>query len=196
LTGPRVDPKDRIAIAARIASVTSGELQGTAAERALRDVLREDPQNPQARQRLGFVLAESGRCAEAEPHFVVAIRTRLPSADPYLGRAMCQAHRGAMAESLATLRDARHVEPGNPIVEANIGLTALQLGRLDEAIGALAEAVRIDPELHQARFALARALARTGRREAALREATELLRRLPPAAPQRLEVERLVTALR
>jgi choline-sulfatase len=194
--GPRVDPKDRIFVAARIASVTSGELQGAAAERALRDVLGDDPQNPQARQRLGFVLAESGRCAEAEPHFAVAIATTLPSADPFLGLAMCQAQRGAAGQSLTTLRQARQVEPGNPVVEANIGLTALQLGRLDEAVGALADAVKIDPELHAARFALARALARQGQRGAALHEATELLRRLPPDAPQRPEVERLMAALR
>jgi choline-sulfatase len=192
----RVDPKDRIEVAAQIASVTSGELRGQDAERALRRVLRLDPQNPQAQQRLGFVLAESGRCAEAERHFGSAISSGLPSADPYVGLAMCRAQRGAIAESLATLREARLVEPGNPIVEANIGLTALQLGRVDDAIGALADALEIDPELHQARFALARALARNGQRQAALREATELLRRLPPGAPQRPEVERLVAALK
>jgi choline-sulfatase len=194
--GSRIDPKDRIEIAALMASVTSGELHGAAAERALRDVVRQDPQNPQARQRLGFVLAESGRCAEAERHFASAIFNRLPSADPYLGLAMCRAQRGAASESLATLRDARLVEPGNPTVEANIGLMALQLGRLDDAIRALTDAVKIDPDLHEARFALARALAREGQREAALREATELLRRLPASASQRPEVERLVAALR
>jgi tetratricopeptide (TPR) repeat protein len=191
-----MDPKDRIAIAARIASVTSGELRGAAAERALREVLREDSQNPQAQQRLGFLLAESGRCGEAEPHFAAAIATKLPSADPFLGLAMCQAQRGEMARALATLQNARRAEPGNPIVEANLGLTALELGRLEAAIGALGEAVKIDPDLHQARFALARALARDGQREAALREATELLQRLPADAPQRREADRLAAALR
>jgi len=194
-TGPRADPKDRIAVAARIASVTSGEVTGAAAERALREVLAQDPQNPQAQQRLGFILAETGRCAEAERHFTAAISNRLPSADPYLGVAMCRAQRGAIADALAALHEARRVEPGNPIVEANIGLTALELGRLDDAIVALTHAVEIDGDLHQARFALARALARTGRREAALQQATELLRRLPADAPQRPEVKRLIAAL-
>ena len=192
----RPDPKHRIEIASRLALVTSGELRGAAAERALRDVLRDDAQNPQARQRLGFILAEDGRCAEAEGHFAAAIAGKLPSADPYLGLAMCQARRGAAIASLATLEAARRVEPGNPIVDANIGLTSLQLGRLDPAVNALTRALATDPDLHQAPFARARTLARKGAREDALREATELLRRLPSAAPQRPEVERLIRALR
>jgi choline-sulfatase len=192
----RPDPKDRRQIASRISLVTSGELQGAAAEEALRAVLKDDPQNPQAHQRLGFILAESARCREAERHFAAAIAGELPSADPYLGLALCHSQRGAAGEAIATLEAARAVEPGNPVVEANIGLTALGLGRTELAIDALGRAVAIDPDLHQARFALARALGRSGRREAALAQATELLRRLPASAPQRPEVERLVTALR
>jgi choline-sulfatase len=193
--GQRPDPKDRKEIASRIALVTSGELQGAAAERALREILSSDSENPQAHQRLGFILAESSRCGEAERHFAAAIASQLPSADPYLGLAMCRAQRGAIGEALATLEAAQRAEPGNPIVEANIGLSALQLGRVDLAVKSLARAVASDPDLHQARFGLARAYARAGRRDAALAEATELARRLPASAPQRAEVERLIAAL-
>jgi Flp pilus assembly protein TadD len=195
-SGPRPDPKDRIALAARIASVTSGELQGADAERALTEILREDPHNPQAHQRLGFRLAESDRCAAAERHFAEAIASGLPSADPHLGLAMCLAQRGAAGEALATLRDALRVEPGNPVVEANVGLIELERGRAAEAIAPLRRALALDPDLHQARFALSRALARTGDRNGALREATDLLARLPATAPQRSELERLIAALR
>ncbi len=195
-TRTRPDPKDRIEVASRMASVTSGELHGDAAERALRDVLRADAGNPQAQQRLGFLLAEGGRCHEAERHFAAAIAAGLPSADPHLGLAMCQAQRGSASDALATLRDAARAEPGNPVVEANVGLTELRLGRTDAAIASLRRALAIDPDLHQARFALARALARMGERQAALQEATNLLTRLPQKAPQRAEVERLVQKLR
>jgi cytochrome c-type biogenesis protein CcmH/NrfG len=59
----------------------------------------------------------------------------------------------------------------------------------------LSSALRLDPDLHQARFNLARALARTGRREEARTEAKTLLDRLPAQAPQRAEVQRLLNAL-
>jgi len=195
-TGTRPDPKDRIAIASRIASVTSGELQGPAVERALNEVLRDDPGNTQAHLRLGYVFAESGRCAAAESQFAAAIAGGLTSADAHLGLAMCQAQRGATAAALATLRGARRVEPGSPLVEANVGLIELEAGRVDGAIVALRAALATDPDLHQARFALARALARSGQREAALAEASTLLQRLPATAPQRPEVERLIAALK
>jgi choline-sulfatase len=192
----RPDPKDRVAIAARMAGVTSGELQGAAAERALSEIVRDDSGNAQAHMRLGFVLAESGRCPGAERHFKAAIASRIPSADAHLGLAMCMATRGAARDALATLEASRAVEPGNPVVEANIGLMLLDGDRVEAAIDPLSRAVRLDPGLHQARFALARALARLGRVPEALQHATELATRLPPDAPQRAEVERLISALR
>jgi Flp pilus assembly protein TadD len=191
----RPDPKDRIAIASRLAAVTSGEARGADAERALRAVLQEDSGNPQAHLRLGFLLAESGRCTEAERHFAAAIAARLPTADAHLGLAGCQAARGAWTDALALLRTARETEPGNPVVDANIGILLLEEGRPADAVPPLRAALAADADLHQARFALARALARTGQRHAALGEARLLLQRLPAAAPQRPEVERLVAAL-
>jgi Flp pilus assembly protein TadD len=68
-------------------------------------------------------------------------------------------------------------------------------GRPAEAVAPLREALAASPDLHQARFGLAVALARLNRREEARSEATELLRRLPAAAPQRAEVQRLISAL-
>jgi cytochrome c-type biogenesis protein CcmH/NrfG len=56
----------------------------------------------------------------------------------------------------------------------------------------LQRALTLDPNLHQASFSLAIALARTGRRREAAATAEELLQRLPPNAPQRSEVERLM----
>jgi hypothetical protein len=165
-------------------------------ERALDELLRDDPANPQAHLRLGYRLAETGRCAGAEPHFSSAIAGGLPSADPYLGLALCQRKRGADAAALATLHAGRRVEPGNAAVEANIGLLELDAGRVDAAIASLTDAIRTEPDLHQARFALARALARAGRRTEAEQQATDLLSRLPATAPQRSEVARLLAALR
>lgn len=85
--------------------------------------------------------------------------------------------------------------PGNPVVEANLGTLAMEAGDTAAAITSLTRAIEIDPDLHQARFNLARVLARAGRRDEALRQATELLARLPGDAPQRPEVERLQRVL-
>jgi tetratricopeptide (TPR) repeat protein len=191
----RPDPKDRRETAARFASVASGELRGAALERALREVLRADPANPQANVRLGYVLLESGRCAEAIPHFTAAIAAHLPSADAHLGRAACETAAKKVATAERTLSDAQHVEPDNPVVSANLGLLLSDSGRPDAGIPHLQRALSLDPDLHQARFGLAIAYARTGRRPAAAREAQELLRRLPADAPQRPEVERLLAAV-
>ena len=120
----------------------------------------------------------------------------MPTADVHLGLALCLASTGRSMEAAAALMEARRLEPGNPVVEANLGSLALDAGDLPKAAGHLEEAIRIDPDLHQARFNLARALARQGRRADALREAETLLQRLPADAPQRAEVARLVEALR
>ena len=191
----RPDPKDRIATAVRLAQVTSGELRGAALERALRGILADDPRNPQAHVRLGYLLLEAGRCDEAVAAFTAAIDEGLPSADAHLGRAACEAGRHDVAAAERTLTAAERVEPDNPAVSANLGLLLSDGGHPAEAIPWLQRSVTLDPDLHQARFGLALALARAHRPTEAAREAHELLRRLPTDAPQRPEVERLLAEL-
>ena len=195
-TGGRADPKDRRELAARIARVTSGELEGAALERVLREIVREDATNPLANLRLGYVLLESDRCPEAVSRFTAAIDARYPSADAHLGLAACQAAARNFKAAAQTLRAADAVEPQNPVVLANLGLMLSDAGEPAAAIDPLQRALTTDPDLHQARFGLAIAFARAGRRAEAAAQADELLRRLPPDAPQRAEVQRLLAAVK
>lgn len=194
--GPRPDPKDRRDLAARIAAVTSGELAGVALRDALTRIVHEDPRNAQMQMRLGFVWLEAGDCQAAMPHFRAAIDARLRSADPYLGLAECEGAAGRATAALATLGRAMTVEPGNPVVLANAGILELARNEPARAITRLDAALAIAPDLHVARFTLARAHGRLGHRADAAREAAELLRRLPRDAPQRAEVQRLLDAVR
>jgi Tfp pilus assembly protein PilF len=194
--GNRADPKDRKQEAASLAQVTSGELHGAALERALRAILKSDPGNPQANLRLGYLLLDSNKCKEAIPRFDSAIAAHLPSADAHLGLAGCQASGRQFDSAIATLRDAERIEPGNPVVTANLGLVLSDSGHPGEAIDPLQRSLTIDPDLHQARFGLAIAFARAGRRAEAAATAEDLLHRLPLDAPQRPEVERLIKETR
>jgi arylsulfatase A-like enzyme/cytochrome c-type biogenesis protein CcmH/NrfG len=189
------DPKDRRELAARIAQVTSGELTGAALEQALRAILADDPRNPQAHLRLGYVLHDTDRCREAGPHFEAAIASKLPGADAHLGLAGCLVRTERAKEAIAVLRKAEAVERDNPVVLANLGSLLSDTGGPREAVPYIRRALAIDPDLHQARFVLAIALAESGQRAEAAAEAGELLRRLPPDAPQRPEVERLLAAV-
>jgi len=192
----RPDPKDKREQAARLALITSGELNGVALRRALEAVLAEDPSNALAHARLGYALVEHGQMGEAESHFRKALTSGVPTADAYLGLALCFVSTNRSSAAVEALEDALRVEPGNPVVEANLGNLELDAGRLDLGIRHLSAAVERDPDLYQARFNLARGLARAARRADALAQAQELLARLPAGAPQRLEVERLLRALR
>jgi choline-sulfatase len=192
----RADPKDRRQLAADIARVTSGEVRGKELERALRSILAADPGNPQAGMRLGFVLSESGRCAEAMQHFKTAIANGIPGADPHLGIARCHALVRRFDAAAVELRAADRAEPDNPVVLANLGIVLSDGGKPSDGIAPLTRALAIDPDFHEARFNLAIAYARTSNRVEAAREAEELLRRLPADAPQRAEVQRLLAAMR
>ena len=192
----RPDPKDRRVLAARIAEVTSGELQGAALDRALRAILKDDPDNPQANVRLGYVLMEKGDCAGAAPLFTRAIDGHLPSVDAHLGLAGCQVTRHEVPAAIRTLSAAEQIEPGNPVVVANLGIVLSDSGRPADGIVYLQRALTLEPDFHEARFSLAVAYARLGRRHEAADQAQELLRRLPPNAPQRPEIQRLLNAVR
>jgi arylsulfatase A-like enzyme/Flp pilus assembly protein TadD len=192
----RADPKDRRELAAAIAQITSGEVQGDALERALRAVLAADPGNPQMNMRLGFALADAGQCASAIAHFEKAVARGMPGADPHLGLARCHAMARQPDRAAAELRAADRAEPDNPVVLANLGIVLSDAGRSAEALPSLERAISLDPDFHEARFNLAVAYARADRRADAAREAAELLRRMPADAPQRFEIQRLLNAVK
>ena len=98
--------------------------------------------------------------------------------------------------ALRDLRDADRTEPGNPVVLANQGILLSDSGRPADGLPFLERTLTIDPDFHEARFNLAIAFARLNQRANAAREAGELLRRLPPDAPQRQEVQRLLDELK
>jgi len=191
----RPDPKDRREVAARIAQVTSGELAGAALVAALQGILREDPGNGQAHLRLGYALMQAGNCTGAEQEFHAAAAAGLPSADVFLGLATCLGQRRDLAGAERALGEARRLEPGNPLVVANLGILHAAKGDLPAAIQTLNAALAVDPNLHEARFNLAVAYAKSGRRPEAAAAARDLLARLPPGAPQRPEIERLLRAV-
>jgi arylsulfatase A-like enzyme/Flp pilus assembly protein TadD len=192
----RPDPKDRIHVASRLAEVTSGEVRGDALIETLAAILEDDPANPQAHLRLGYAEIARDRCDRAEPHLREVLAARLPSADAGLALADCRSRANDLPGALAALEAARTLEPGNPVVEANLGLLALSRADTATAIRWLQSALAKDATLLEARFALARALGRAGRREEAAAEARTLLAQLSPEAPQRREVQRLLDALR
>jgi Flp pilus assembly protein TadD len=142
------------------------------------------------------VLLNSGRCKEAIPRFTAAIAGRVPGADAHLGRAGCEISMKRLDAARHTLTEAIAIEPGNAVAIANLGIVVSDSGHPVDAVPYLQRALTLDADLHQARFSLALAYARAGRRAEAAREAEELLRRLPPAAPQRDEVQRLLNAVR
>jgi choline-sulfatase len=191
----RADPKDRRPLAARIAQVTSGELTGPALLAALEGIVRDDPRNGQAQLRLAYARLQSGDCVKAEPAFHAAIAAGLPSAEAFVGLATCLGRRQDLAGAERALNEARRLEPESPTVVANLGLLHAAKGELPAAIEALKAALDIDPGLHEARFNLAIAYAKAGKRAEAAASARELLARLPPSAPQRPEVERLLRTI-
>jgi predicted Zn-dependent protease len=123
------------------------------------------------------------------------VAANVASADPQLGLAECLAAAGHRDAARRVLAAAERIEPGNPVVTANLGMLALDDGRPAEAIERLRAALAEAPDFHQARFALARAYGRMGQRVDAAREARKLLARLPADAPQRSEVQRLLAAV-
>jgi len=100
----------------------------------------------------------------------------------------------AYRSELALWQDAAIHQPHNPLVHVNLGIALDGAGRRDEAIDALSEAVRLDPESFRAHYNLARAQEAAFESDDAIAHYEQALRIEPAHAPSHNNLGRLLAA--
>jgi tetratricopeptide (TPR) repeat protein len=109
---------------------------------------------------LGLLLARTGRLAEAEREYRRAIAIDPAQADARGNLAPLLVRMGRVDDAARELRRLVAEDPENAGALTNLGVVLLQQGRVEEARLYLTEALRLVPNLPQAREALAAAGAR------------------------------------
>jgi arylsulfatase A-like enzyme len=126
--GSGADPKDKVAVALKIARAT-GPFKGAGdVVRAYREIALLDPENPLVNFRLADALLRAERLGEAIPLFVKVVAGGPRSADPFVGLATAYARTGHLAEAKEVLEKALAVDPTNGQVRYNLGEIARSRG--------------------------------------------------------------------
>ncbi len=158
----------------------AGQLDG--AERAYREILRIDPQQPDALHLMGVLANQRGDGVVA----VDWIRRSLAVAPHFAGAhynlAMACESAGRDDEAENAYRAALRLAPDSLDAWINLGRLLAARGRLDEAADCYRRAIAVDPTAAKAHFNLANALSRLGRADEALNHLREAVR-LEPENP-------------
>ncbi|MGD2079622.1 MAG: tetratricopeptide repeat protein [Nitrospirota bacterium] len=128
----------------------------------LRGVVRDDPQNAQAWTKLGNVLMDSQRFAEAVEAYGKVIELEPENVNVIVDRGTCYRRMGRPDVAAEHFRDAIEIDPSHPLAHRNLGVVmAFDLG---------------DPKT--------------------AREEFEKYLEISPAAPDRADVEKLISELK
>jgi tetratricopeptide (TPR) repeat protein len=98
----------------------------------------------------------------------------------------------AVLVGLAVNRPVASAELARAVMYRNLGVTLARQGEIERAVWYLGKSVEAKPTYLEARLSLARVLAGTGRRDEAIREYQELLRREPRLTDATTELRRLL----
>jgi tetratricopeptide (TPR) repeat protein len=124
-------------------------------------------------------LMETQRFKEAKEQLEIAIRSGDASTENWLMLGTACAALGSNSAAKQAYSEALKLEPNNPAVLYNLAILALREQKWDEAIDHLHALVQERPGDLEARFALAHALAKSGKPEDALRNIDETLQAQP-----------------
>jgi tetratricopeptide (TPR) repeat protein len=152
----------------------------------MRTAVRLDPANAFAHVNLAITLENLRRFDEALTELNEAKRLSPKDATIHneLGN-LLNNYLGRTSDGLAAYLEARRLDPDQPAIQHNVGLSLIQLGKSSEAIGPLQEALRLDPEYRNARYLLSDAYGKLGRYEEAIDSWTKFLE-LVPNGPEAL----------
>ena len=92
---------------------------------------------------------------------------------------------GRTGDALAAYLEARRLNPGDAVIQHNVGLSLLLLGRAAEAVEPLQEALKLQPQYRNARYLLSDAYGKLGLYEQAIESWSKFLE-LVPNGPEAL----------
>lgn len=156
----------------------------TAAERAFRDAIRENPAYIDAAMNLGALYEDERRTAEAIAQYEAVLAINPDFAGAHLNLGACAQADGRLADALAAYERAERADPFLPAAPNNAGLALQALGRPAEAEAALRRAIALDATFLDARANLARLYEAAKRFDDAAAEYEALLARLGPAGAE------------
>lgn len=117
----------------------------TAAEDALRDAIRANPEDPAPRFNLGALLAKAGRYDEALGVIEKVMRLAPDRAEPFVVAGYLSNQLGDPGRAIELYRRALALDPRDAAVHFNLALSLQQLGRYEQALGEMREVLRLDP---------------------------------------------------
>ena len=162
------------------------------AEALYREILREEPANPDALHFLGVILGQRGETTAAIEKIrqAIGLRPGAPAFHNNLGRALKDA--GDLRGAIASYRRAVELAPGYVGACCNLGMALLAHGEVGEAEQAFRQGLAADARHQEARRGLAAALMRQGR----CHEGAGLYESLVAETPSDLELQRtFITAI-
>jgi tetratricopeptide (TPR) repeat protein len=110
-----------------------------------REVLRLDPDHPEAHYVLGRALATQGKLAEAVKAFHHALRVRPEHAEACVGLGAALREQGHLEQAVGYLREALRLRPALAEAHCQLGLALTDQSRLEEAAEAYRQALRLKP---------------------------------------------------
>ncbi|MBI3849869.1 MAG: TonB-dependent receptor [Verrucomicrobia bacterium] len=130
---------------ARLAELEFGFGNTGGAQAALENALRLSPRNAQALALKGFTLSAQNRIPEAIQLFDQAIGIDPALGNAWLGRGLCQIHKGRRHEGLDDLLTAAALEPQRSMLRSYLGKAFGDAGDNPRAVKELGLARRLDP---------------------------------------------------
>jgi tetratricopeptide (TPR) repeat protein len=132
------------------------------AESVFRDLVAAGDPLPMGYIGLAQVLLRTGRAGDAAAELADAEKKLGPKFLIGYFRGLALARAAKPTEALAAFQAAVQMEPNNAEAHLNLGKTQFTLGHVNEAIGELQEALRLDPANVQAKRLLSQAYRRAG----------------------------------
>jgi tetratricopeptide (TPR) repeat protein len=143
------------------------------------DTVDKRPQNPVARNNLGFALVKLEKTVEAIPQYREALRLNADYAEAHNNLGTALAKLGKPEEAIEHFLAALRGKPEFAMAYNNLGLALVDLGRTDEALAHYRQALRLKPDDADVHYNLGIAVAALGKTSQAIQHYQRALRLKP-----------------